>query len=500
MGKYSINFSVYFKFLIVMAIILFSTNTVIAVGNENASIAIVYSATDKFDGDFNEMAYYGIANASTDFPGISVSEKVPNSLSDISTDIIYYASLDTFDLIIGMGYRGVDGITTAATNYPDQNFLIIAGGFIDLPNVASVTFKDHEGSFLAGALAAMVSVNKHIAFLGGLNVSLINKFLVGFAQGARSIYPSTVVNVTYSPNSANPWGDFAGGKLLGEEVIKQGADVLYAVASNTGLGYLEAASDATTDGNLVYGIGADFYQDDLYPGVILTSMMRNFGGVVYTQISEIVAGTWMPGEIQYGLAENAVSLTPMEFTQTVVNTIFVTGVTRLEKLDELKQLIIDGDIVVDELIENFATDPVLDVTVPDVTSPADMEYILGETGNIVIWDIGDIYPLVYNITKDGSLFLADKAWSNGSISIDVDGLSIGVYEFTIHVYDTSENEGKDTVLITVNEDVTTVDDQTTSEVDEPTVDPLDYPNLMIPLTFLVAIVIFRKKKNSKSSN
>ncbi|MFV2016431.1 MAG: BMP family protein, partial [Candidatus Heimdallarchaeota archaeon] len=204
-----------------------------------------------------------------------------------------------------------------------------------------------EGSFLAGAMAALTTESDKLGFLGGLDIPLINRFGAGFEQGAKWINPDVTVTWAYSPDSSNPWGDLSGGKTVAQSMIDTGVDIIFAAAGGTGLGVFDAAKEATDAGSKTYAIGVDSNQDHLKKGIVLTSMLKRVDVAVKTQIDAVVDGTWKSGFQSLGLAEEGVGITDMEFTQAEANAQCGTQ-TRLEYVNSLSPGIIDGSIFIND--------------------------------------------------------------------------------------------------------------------------------------------------------
>ncbi len=320
--------------------------------NQSVSkVAIVYSTGGLGDNSFNDAAKAGLdAAKATHGDALEVKEACESSctVADITTQLAALEAEGVYDLIIGIGFSAGDGVTAAA-NGSSTNFMII-DSVVDLPNVASVTFKEHEGSFLAGALAAMVTTTKKLGFLGGLDIPLINKFGAGFEHGAKYIDSTISVTVAYSPYPNNPWGDLAGGKQVAETMIEAGADVVYAAAGGTGLGVFDAvsaANNASTDGAKFYGVGVDSNQDGLSEGNVLTSMLKRVDVAVETQIDAVVGGTWAAGVTELGLAEDGVGITDMAFTNDAKTADHDgDGTSNYDEVSALKAEIVAGNIVV----------------------------------------------------------------------------------------------------------------------------------------------------------
>jgi len=320
--------------------------------NQSVSkVAIVYSTGGLGDNSFNDAAKAGLdAAKATHGDALEVKEACESSctVADITTQLAALEAEGVYDLIIGIGFSAGDGVTAAASN-SSTNFMII-DSVVDLPNVASVTFKEHEGSFLAGALAAMVTTTKKLGFLGGLDIPLINKFGAGFEHGTKYIDSTISVTVAYSPDPNNPWGDLAGGKQVAETMIEAGADVVYAAAGGTGLGVFDAvsaANNASTDGAKFYGVGVDSNQDGLSEGNVLTSMLKRVDVAVETQIDAVVGGTWAAGVTELGLAEDGVGITDMAFTNDAKTADHDgDGTSNYDEVSALKAEIVAGNIVV----------------------------------------------------------------------------------------------------------------------------------------------------------
>ncbi|MGB1980914.1 MAG: BMP family lipoprotein [Candidatus Kariarchaeum pelagius] len=316
-----------------------------------SKVAVVYSTGGLGDNSFNDAAKAGITAAlATHGDSLTVDEACTSGcdVAAISAALLEYGADESYDLVIGIGFSAADGVNTAALQNK-TNFMII-DSVVALDNVASVTFKEHEGSFLAGALAAMVTTTKKLGFLGGLDIPLINKFGAGFEHGAKYIDSTITVTVAYSPDPNNPWGDLAGGKQVAETMMDAGADVVYAAAGGTGLGVFDAvsaANNASTDGAKFYGVGVDSNQDGLSEGNVLTSMLKRVDVAVETQIDAVVGGTWAAGVTELGLAEDGVGITDMAFTNDAKTADHDgDGTSNYDEVSALKAEIVAGNIVV----------------------------------------------------------------------------------------------------------------------------------------------------------
>ncbi|OLS16847.1 MAG: Membrane lipoprotein TmpC precursor [Candidatus Heimdallarchaeota archaeon LC_2] len=463
---------------------------------QNVTIAIVYSTGGLGDLSFNDAAERGInsAVAAWSIEGVEVTVdgacESQCDVNDISANIEAFASSSViYDLIIGVGFAAKDGITASANAHTDRNFMIIDSD-LDLPNVWSVTFKEHEGSFLVGAIAAMTSKNQDIAFLGGLDIPLINRFLAGYDHGAKFINPNITVRAAYSPDPNNPWGDLVGGKTITKEFINLGSDVVFAAAGGTGLGSINGVVEYNEDNpsQKVWSIGVDGDQDSYSIGNVLTSMIKSIDIAIEDQINSTIMNTWTPKMENRGITENGVRISEMTHTQTEANEIFEGRLTRMDKIEELIKQIKNNTIIVREDItgQNILFDKDPPILFPEINSPHDITYNEGDTGNKIEWIGNDNNPSNYNVERDGESIQGGKWISGIPIVIVVDDLIAGIYSYTIFLEDVIGNFVVDTVKVTVNNISQNADYTSTSLISVP------YPQLFGIIGFLTVISIRKK--------
>ena len=230
------------------------------------------------------------------------------SAADYQPNLTVLANKE-YDEIFAVGFLMARDVDEVASRFPHRNFAII-DAVVDEPNVASLTFREQEGSFLAGAAAAMVSKTKTIAFIGGIDIPLLRKFEAGFAAGARQIDPSVNVLVKYIGSFEDP----AAGKEIGGVLLSQNADVIYIAAGKAGLGAIEQIKDHAG----VYAIGVDVNQDALVPGKILTSMIKRVDIGVLTTSRVAATGKVPHGHIELGLKDGAIGLTDFKYTRNAL--------------------------------------------------------------------------------------------------------------------------------------------------------------------------------------
>jgi basic membrane protein A len=331
------------------------------------------------------MIKNGVETSLADHENLEIDEVCFSdcSVEEIETEISSLADASIYDLIVGTGFEAINAIESAALNHLDQNFALI-DSVVNSSNVASLVFKEEEGSFLAGAMAAMVSETKLIGFLGGMNVTLINRFGAGFIHGAKNINQEINVQIYYSPDPENPWNDFDGGKQIAESMFNNGTDIIFAAAGLTGMGVFDAVEEynVNNESNKVYVIGVDSDQDHLSPGNVLTSVQKRFDLALSYNIDDLINGTWEPGTFRLGLQNNYINISPMKYTQQEANADYNSTHSRIEIIDDYRNQIINGDIEVYENFEEIQIDYESDTLTEE---PLDEELNLNiATGAIVL--------------------------------------------------------------------------------------------------------------------
>jgi basic membrane protein A len=280
------------------------------------------------DKSFNDSAYAGLQQAKAQL-GAEIEVQQSKSAADYQPNLTVLADGD-FDEIFAIGYLMNNDLTDVAKNYPAKHFAIVDAVNAS-PNVASVTFREQDGSFLAGALAAMVSKTKSIGFLGGIDSPLLRKFEAGYSAGAREVDPNVKVSVKY----VGSFEDVASGKELAGVIYSSGADVIFVAAGKSGLG----AIDETRARTGVYAIGVDSDQDALAPGKILTSMVKHVDVAVFRIAKDAAAGKPPSGAVEFGLRDDAVGLTDFKYTKDAI------GPANIARLKMLRAAIVAGKIV-----------------------------------------------------------------------------------------------------------------------------------------------------------
>lgn len=260
--------------------------------------AIVYDKGGKFDKSFNEGVFAGAEKFKAE-TGVEFRDFEPTNDAQIEQALRRFAR-DGHSPIIAVGFSQATALQKVAAEFPNLKFTII-DMVVELPNVQSVVFKEHEASYLVGLLASMASKTNKVGFVGGMDIPLIRKFACGYVQGVKAGKKDAEIFQNMTGSTPAAWNDPVKGGELAKSQIDRGADVIYHAAGGTGIGVLRAAADA---GKL--GIGVDSNQNMLHPGKVLTSMLKRVDVAAYNSFKAARDGTWKPGVSVLGLKEDGV--------------------------------------------------------------------------------------------------------------------------------------------------------------------------------------------------
>lgn len=312
----------------------------LAAGAQGAAAepAVVYDLGGKFDKSFNQAAHEG-AERFMQETGTKFRDFEPTNESQREQAIRRLAKRGA-DPIVAIGFSQASAVEKVAKEFPDLHFTIV-DMVVELPNVQSVVFKEQEGSFLVGALAALASKTGKVGFVGGMDIPLIRRFACGYVQGAKHVNPGIEVYQNMTGTTPSAWNDPAKGAELAKSQFDRGADVVYAAAGGTGIGVYQAAKD---DGKLA--IGVDSNQNYLHPGTMLTSMVKRVDVAVYDSFKYAAENQWEPGVQVLGLAEGGVDWALDEYNEPLVSD------DMKGKIVKLKRQIIDGTILVHDYMSD----------------------------------------------------------------------------------------------------------------------------------------------------
>jgi len=301
-------------------------------GEEEAviKVAMVTDVGGVNDQSFNQSAWEGLSKAATDFA-------IKVSYLESKQDADYDSNLETVfdggnDIIWGIGFKMADKIKEAATKNPDQKYAIIDFSFGDETpaNVTCVVFKEQEGSFLVGYIAAKMSKTGKVGFVGGMDFDVIHRFKYGYLSGVKFANPKAEIVSQYAAS----FSDAAKGKAITNQMYKNGADVVFHAAGGVGDGVIEAGKEKN---KMVIGVDRD--QSSLAPENVITSAMKRVDNAIYGVVKKYINGTWEGGKtISYGLVEGGVDIAPTSYVLVPKDI--------LDEVEGVKKDIIDGKIKV----------------------------------------------------------------------------------------------------------------------------------------------------------
>ena len=250
-----------------------TTALTLAAGAALAEPALIFDLGGKFDKSFNEMAFTG-AQRWAEETGGTFREIELQSEAQREQALRRFAEAGANPIVMA-GFAFASALETVADEYPNTKSTII-DMVVNKPNVRSVVFNEHEGSYLVGMMAAQASKSGTVGFIGGMDIPLIRKFACGYVQGAKAANPNATVIQNMTGTTPAAWNDPVKGSELTKAQIAQGADVVYAAAGGTGVGVLQTAADEG-----ILSIGVDSNQNYMHPGKVLTSMMKRVDNAVY---------------------------------------------------------------------------------------------------------------------------------------------------------------------------------------------------------------------------
>ena len=304
------------------------------------SAGIVFDVGGRGDKSFNDGAWTGAERAVHEL-GAQVRFIEPGEGSDREAGLRLLAA-EKLGLVVGVGFIFSDDLLQTAREYPNVRFAGVdyslrtdsAGNVIPPPpNVAALTFREEQGSFLVGALAALVGKSKKVGFVGGMDIPIIHRFEAGYRAGVKYVCPDCTVIAQYAGVTPDAFRNPGRGKELALSQYQEGVNVIFHASGSTGLGVFEAARQT---GKLAIGVDADQYAEA--PGHVLTSMVKGVSAAVFDQIARVKNGTFRGGVYDYGLREGGVGYVYDEHNRALIPD------SVHARIEQLRQDIIDGRI------------------------------------------------------------------------------------------------------------------------------------------------------------
>ena len=296
--------------------------------------AVIFDMGGKFDKSFNQAGYQGAEQWKKETGKTYLEFEISNDTQRVQA--IRRMAERGASPIISIGFAQASALQQVAKDFPKTQFAIIDAK-VDLPNVQSLLFKEHEGSYVVGAMAALVSKTGKVGFVGGMDIPLIRKFQCGYEQGAKATNAKIEVFSNMTGTTSTAWNDPTRGGELAKSQFAKGSDVVFAAAGGTGVGVYQAAKDASK-----LAIGVDSNQNHIQPGTMLTSMVKRVDVAVYN-----VLKGWKPGVSVLGLKEGGVDYAVDENNAKLLNPALKA------KVDAVKADIIAGKVkVADYMADN----------------------------------------------------------------------------------------------------------------------------------------------------
>jgi basic membrane protein A len=297
-------------------------------------VGIVFDIGGKDDKSFNAAAWEGVKRAKEEMPDkIFLRDVEPGEPTSIEPSMRAFAERG-YDLIIGVGFAQMPIMENVAKDYPNLKFALI-DGVIDRPNVASLVFKEHEGSFLVGFIAGKTTKTNKLGFVGGMDIPLIRKFAGGYKEGAKYANPRVEVYENYVGINDGAWNNPGKGKELAKAQIERGADIIFQAAGASGLGVFDAAEETGK-----FAIGVDANQNWVKPGFILTSMLKRLDNAVYMTVKDLANGKFTSGVHVYGLDNDGVGFALDEYNKNLIPQAVI------DEAEQAKRDIVAGKITV----------------------------------------------------------------------------------------------------------------------------------------------------------
>lgn len=294
------------------------------------------------DQSFNDITYAGLVKARSEFGFTLVIGQCEAGPLSHKYELLNMLN-DDVDIIVANGWEFEDLIKEYAPKNPEKIFILNDVALSGLENVVSTVFGQHEGAFLAGTLAALVTKTDKIGFVGGMDIPVIASFERGFIEGVQYINKDIEVFQKYLDEEGKLGVGFYNPKLgyrMAHELYDKGVDIIFSVAGLSGNGVIRAAAERKQ-----YVIGVDANQDHMAKGYVLTSVMKRMDLAVYTVLSKLLVGSVVPGIHYFNLENGGVSLTPMLFSREVI-----TDEVRY-RLQTVKEKIIAQEIKVTDILK-----------------------------------------------------------------------------------------------------------------------------------------------------
>jgi basic membrane protein A len=295
-------------------------------------VALLLDKGGKDDKSFNSAAFEGASKAKKD---LGIQLKYVEATDDAAIEGMVRAFAEKkFDLIIAIGFSMAEPVKKVAEAFPDLKFALVDAE-VKLPNVRSLMFEEHQGSYLVGALAGLMTKTNKVGFMGGMDVPLIRRFQMGFEAGLKKTNPKADLETTYVGVTPEAWNNPAKAKELALAQYGDGADIIFGAAGASNYGLFDAAEDKKK-----FAIGVDSNQNWVKPGYVLTSMLKRVDVAVYDVIKDSQAGKFTGGTVRFGIKNHGIDYAIDQYNEKLVPS------DVRKKVDKIKAEIESGKISV----------------------------------------------------------------------------------------------------------------------------------------------------------
>ncbi|MGE0614670.1 MAG: BMP family protein [Bacteriovoracia bacterium] len=298
------------------------------------TVGVVFDRGGKNDRSFNQSAYEGVQRAEKE---LGIQLKYVEATDDNAfVPMLRKFATGNYDLIVGIGVGQADAVKTVAAQFPQKHFAIVDAE-VNLPNVRSLLFQEHEGSFLMGAIAALKASKSggKVGFIGGMDIPLIRRFQMGYEHGVKAVNPKMEVLTNYVGVTSGAWNDPPRAKELARAQYKNGAAVIFSAAGASGMGLFDAAEEAKK-----LAIGVDSNQNYIKPGFILTSMLKRVDVAVFDACQDVKDGKFTGGIKRFGLGNSGIDMAMDQYNKSLITA------EELKKLQGFRAAILSGKLQV----------------------------------------------------------------------------------------------------------------------------------------------------------
>lgn len=305
---------------------------------DDLKVALILDKGGRDDKSFNSAAYEGATKAKNEF-GLQL--KYVETMDDgaLESTMRSFAQ-KKFDLIIGIGFSMAEAVKKVSAQFPQTHFALVDAE-VKQPNVRSLLFEEHQGSYLVGAIAGFMTKTNKVGFLGGMDVPLIRRFQMGYEAGLKKANPKAKLVTNYTGVTSEAWNNPAKAKELALTQYNGGVDILFGAAGASNYGLFDAAEEKK-----LFAIGVDSNQNWVKPGFVLTSMLKRVDVAVYQVMKDLKAGKFSGGTVRFGLANQGVDYALDKYNEKLI------PADVRKKADQLKAEIIAGKIKVPDYYQN----------------------------------------------------------------------------------------------------------------------------------------------------